>query len=86
MKLYIKKRIRIAINYCATLLFIVLGMSCTLKETKANPDIHIIPEPLELKVTKGNFTFNEQTVVIVNSNNKEVKQVANYFVEQFNIA
>ena len=82
----LKRKLRIALNYYAAALFTVLGMSCAPKDNEVTPDVHIIPEPLELKVTEGNFNFNEQTVVIVNSNNKEVKQVANYFVEQFNIA
>ena len=70
----------------ATILFVVLVISCNPKTSEPTSEIHIIPEPLDLKVTKGYFNFNEQTVVIVNSNTKEIEQVANYFIEQFNIA
>jgi len=70
----------------ALVLFVVLVVSCNPKGSEVISEIHIIPEPLELKVSKGNFNFNDQTQVVVLSNNKEVKQVASYFVEQFNIA
>ena len=86
MLIYKNRKLRIALNYSAALLFIMFGMSCTPKDAKVASKTHVIPEPLELKVAKGNFNFNEQTQVIVASNNKEVEQVANYFVEQFNIA
>lgn len=49
-------------------------------------NVSIIPEPLELKINNGNFTVDEKTKVIVDSNNPKVKDVANYFTEQFNNA
>ncbi len=75
-----------SLNFYAIVLFVALVVSCNSIGSEVNSEIHIIPQPLELKVTKGNFNFNEQTQVVVNSNNKEVKQVASYFVEQFNIS
>ena len=46
--------------------------------------ISLIPEPLDLKINSGNFTVGKNTKVIVDSNNPKVKDVANYFAEQFN--
>jgi len=51
-----------------------------------NADVNLIPEPLELIVNSGSFTIGENTVIIVDTDNPKVKEVANYFVEQFNRA
>ena len=47
-------------------------------------DVNLIPQPLEIKVSSGNFTIGENTEIIVDSENPKAKEVANYFVEQFN--
>jgi len=48
--------------------------------------VNLIPQPLELKVNSGNFHINENTEVIIDSNNPKVKEVANYFADQFKSA
>ena len=47
-------------------------------------EVNLIPQPLDLKINSGNFTVGKNTKVIVDSNNPKVKDVANYFAEQFN--
>jgi len=49
-----------------------------------NVDISIIPEPQELIVNSGQFEIIENTKIVVDSDNLKVKDVANYFAEQFN--
>ncbi|MCK5816018.1 MAG: family 20 glycosylhydrolase, partial [Flavobacteriaceae bacterium] len=65
---------------------IFLFTACVNNERDDILNVSIIPEPSELQINKGSFNFNEQTQVVVTSNNKEIEQVANYFVEQFNLA
>ena len=45
-----KRKLKISLNYYAAVLFIVLVISCTPKDAEVNSEIHIIPEPLEIKV------------------------------------
>jgi hexosaminidase len=61
-------------------------VGCENKETPIKTTISIIPEPHELKVYNGQFKVNEQTRVIVNSEDEKVKAVAQYFVDQLNQA
>ena len=48
--------------------------------------ISIIPKPAKIVINVGQFKIIKTTKVIVNSTNPKVKDVANYFVKQFNTA
>ena len=48
--------------------------------------ISIIPKPAKIVINVGQFKIIKTTKVIVNSTNPKVKDVANYFVKQFNYA
>ena len=41
---------------------------------------------MELIIGDGHFKLNSDTKIIVNSNDDKVKDLAQYFVEQFNTA
>lgn len=49
-------------------------------------EVNLIPQPMELKVSSGSFKIDENTVIIVNSNNPKVKDLAQYFTKQFDSA
>lgn len=49
-------------------------------------NIAIIPQPQELAINKGYFRVTEQTRIVVNSENQDIIDVANYFIDQFNNA
>lgn len=51
-----------------------------------NINISIIPIPQELKTNSGQFLIDENTKIIVDSNNPKLRGVAEYFAEQFNTA
>lgn len=61
-------------------MFPVLFVGC---ETK-NHNINIIPQPEEIQVQSGQFTITPSTIIIVDSYEPRVKEVAKYFVNQFN--
>lgn len=65
-------------------IFLVIG--CKNKDPQISQDISIIPEPLELEVNDGYFKVNEKTQIIVNLEEKKVKEIAQYFVDQLNLA
>ncbi|MEE9430740.1 MAG: family 20 glycosylhydrolase, partial [Melioribacteraceae bacterium] len=67
-------------------LFVLVYLSFIIGCGEKMLDVSIIPEPLEVKVNTGNFIINDDTKIIVDSDNPKVKNVANYFVEQFNSA
>lgn len=48
--------------------------------------LSIIPEPEDINVNSGQFGINESTKIIVDSDDPKVKNVADFFVEQFNSA
>ena len=54
--------------------------------SKDGSNLSIVPEPEKIEVQDGRFKINEQTKIIVDSDNSKVENVANYFVEQFNSA
>lgn len=65
------------------LLLVVLFIGCTKNTTKqfTESDITIIPKPLVVKLKKGTFTFNKNTVAIIT--NKEQQTAANVLVQKF---
>ena len=65
---------------------IILTLGCKNKNTQLLQEISIIPEPMELIIGDGHFKLNSDTKIIVNSNDDKVKDLAQYFVEQFNTA
>ncbi len=73
-------------KYLLLILAIFFLAGCENKSTEAIQDINIVPEPLEITINKGQFKINEQTKILVYSNNEKVKSVAQYFTEQFNTA
>ena len=68
------------------LLIILLAFLFIVGCGKTSSDVSIIPEPYELKINSGQFKINNNTTIIVDSENQKVKEVANYFVEQLNNA
>jgi hexosaminidase len=73
-------------KYLLLILAIFFLAGCENKSTEAIQDINIVPEPLEITINKGQFKINEQTKILVYSNNEKVKSVAQYFAQQFNTA
>jgi hexosaminidase len=51
-----------------------------------NSNISIIPNPQELKTNSGQFIIDENTKIIVDPDNLKLREVAEYFAEQFNTA
>ena len=81
-----KTEIKSILKAFIILFIMLLIVGCRNKEMQVITAISIIPEPLELKVKDGHFKVNEQTQIIVNSDDEKVKKVALYFVEQLNLA
>jgi len=55
---------------------------CKPKEKSVFP---IIPRPLEMKKEAGKFVIGVNTVIVVDKNSAEIKKIAEYFSDQFNI-
>lgn len=47
--------------------------------------IQVIPEPAQLKLKSGQFTFTPQTVVLLGDRNVDMKQVAQFFAEHLKV-
>ncbi len=73
-------------KHCLVLIAIFILMGCENKNKQDIQNISIIPQPFELKKNGGQFEINEETQIIVNSDNEKVKDVAQYFVDQLNLA
>jgi len=82
----IKIKIKNSLRLLTIALIIIIFTACENNESKKVLDVNIIPKPLELKINKGNFSLNEDTQIIINSDDQQVQSVVSYFLDQFNIA
>jgi hexosaminidase len=71
----IEKYIMKILRYSAFFILIYLLSSCTEKKVlREDPDI--IPRPAAFEWTKGNFTINSKTEILVNTSNQDVRKIA----------
>ncbi len=47
--------------------------------------INVIPEPAQVKLKSGQFTFTPQTAVLLHERNADMKQVAQFFTQHLKI-
>lgn len=64
-----------------SIIFLMLT-SISAKTAVTSNSYKIVPFPQQLIPSKGSFTINKNTVVVIDKNNKEEVLNANYFVEQ----
>lgn len=81
-----KPKLRSTAKVFTALLTILISAGCGNKDIQVRSGISIIPQPQELKVESGNFKLDEHTQIIVDSDNQKVTDIADYFVEQLNMA
>ena len=73
------------LNFVTVIIGILFVIGCESNNPKVNSEINIIPEPLEIIKGQGYFELNENTQIIVNSDDESVKGVAKYFADQLNL-
>jgi len=71
------------LNYIVSFLLLI-SCSPTLKKEFTIADISIIPKPSEMVLSKGSFTFNKNTKIVLNSASQ--KSIASEFIQQFKIS
>ena len=71
------------LNYIVSFLLITACSSPSKKEFTID-DISIIPKPLETVLSKGSFTFNKNTKIVLSSASQ--KSIASEFIQQFKIS
>ena len=65
---------------CLLLLSLFIGSCQTDNEIPANPAVNLIPKPQSVNIGNDSFILNDKAAVILNSDNAELKKVADYMV------
>jgi hexosaminidase len=65
----------------------VLNIDCAMvvkEEVYPIREISIIPKPLQMQILDGEFIIRDNTKILFESENEEIKRIGEYFAELFN--
>jgi len=71
------------ILYTSAIIFIIFFTACKQKQEVAGIEINIIPKPLHIQQGSGIFEINSATGIIIKNDNKEIVNIAEYFIKTF---
>ena len=79
-------KLKSTLKLSLSILLILILNACNIEGEKLHSGPSLIPQVQESEIGNGHFRIDRNTKIVIDSDDQKVRDVANYYVEQFNTA